>query len=94
MAPDGQLVLMEHGDRRVTKLDLKTKKKTVLRDHTPDGKRFNSPNDGCFKSNGDLYFTDPPYGLRRKDRKEGERRSSPAWRWTTAASTACRRTAR
>jgi gluconolactonase len=27
------------------------------------GKRLNSPNDGCFKSNGDLYFTDPPYGL-------------------------------
>ncbi|HVS35434.1 MAG TPA: SMP-30/gluconolactonase/LRE family protein [Gemmataceae bacterium] len=72
MAPDGQAVLMEHGDRRVTKLDLKTKKKTVLCDHTPDGKRFNSPNDGCFKSNGDLYFTDPPYGLARKDRKPGE----------------------
>lgn len=28
-----------------------------------NGKRFNSPNDGVFKSNGDLYFTDPPYGL-------------------------------
>ncbi len=28
-----------------------------------DGKRFNSPNDAVFKSNGDLYFTDPPYGL-------------------------------
>src|SRR5581483_10590645 len=27
------------------------------------GKRLNSPNDCCFKSNGDLYFTDPPYGL-------------------------------
>ena len=27
------------------------------------GKRLNSPNDLCFKSNGDLYFTDPPYGL-------------------------------
>ena len=72
MAPDGGLVLMEHGDRRVTKLDLKSKKKTVLCDHTPEGKRFNSPNDGCFKSNGDLYFTDPPYGLAKKDRKEGE----------------------
>ena len=28
-----------------------------------EGKRFNSPNDLAFKSNGDLYFTDPPYGL-------------------------------
>jgi len=27
------------------------------------GKRFNSPNDVVFKSNGDFYFTDPPYGL-------------------------------
>ena len=35
---------------------------TTLADHY-DGKRFNSPNDGVFKSNGDLYFTDPPYGL-------------------------------
>jgi gluconolactonase len=34
------------------------------------GKRLNSPNDGVFKSNGDLYFTDPPYGLQVKD-KEG-----------------------
>jgi gluconolactonase len=78
MAPDGQsIVLMEHGDRRVTKLDLKTKKKTVLCDHTPDGKRFNSPNDGCFRSNGDLYFTDPPYGLKRKDYKEGDKEEFP-----------------
>jgi gluconolactonase len=77
MAPDGGVVLMEHGDRRVTKLDLKTMKKTVLADHTPDGNRFNSPNDGCFKSNGDLYFTDPPYGLKRKDYKEGDKVEFP-----------------
>ncbi len=30
-----------------------------------EGKRFNSPNDLCFKSNGDLYFTDPPYGMEK-----------------------------
>src|SRR5690606_24857856 len=29
------------------------------------GKKFNSPNDAVFKSNGDLYFTDPPYGLEK-----------------------------
>jgi gluconolactonase len=78
MAPDGDVVLMEHGDRRVTKLNVKTKKKTVLTDHTPDGKRYNSPNDGCFKSNGDLYFTDPPYGLKRKDYKEGDKEEFPS----------------
>ena len=31
------------------------------------GKRLNSPNDGVFKSNGDLYFTDPPYGLLKQN---------------------------
>jgi gluconolactonase len=58
--PEGRLVLMEHGDRRVTRLE-KDGKKTVLADRY-EGKRLNSPNDGVFKSNGDLYFTDPPYG--------------------------------
>ncbi len=58
---EGRLVLCEHGDRRVARLE-KNGKKTTLADKY-DGKRFNSPNDGAFKSNGDLYFTDPPYGL-------------------------------
>ena len=31
------------------------------------GKRLNSPNDVIFKSNGDMYFTDPPYGLEGKN---------------------------
>jgi gluconolactonase len=68
--PEGRLVLCEHGDRRVTRLDTlrKGKKvydvKTVLADRF-EGKRFNSPNDAVFKSNGDLYFTDPPYGLEK-----------------------------
>ena len=65
---DGRLILMEHGDRRVTRLE-KDGKKTVLADKYM-GKRLNSPNDGVFHSNGDLYFTDPPYGLMVKD-KEG-----------------------
>src|SRR5262249_28625320 len=61
---EGRLVLCEHGDRRLTRVDLKTKKKTVLIDKYM-GKRFNSPNDLVFHSNGDLYFTDPPYGLEK-----------------------------
>ena len=64
----GRLILCEHGDRRVTRLE-KNGKKTVLADKYM-GKRLNSPNDGVFHSNGDLYFTDPPYGLMVKD-KEG-----------------------
>src|SRR5437879_6331817 len=63
--PQGRLVLMEHGDRRVARLEADGKK-TTLADRY-EGKRLNSPNDGAFKSNGDLYFTDPPYGLMRKD---------------------------
>jgi gluconolactonase len=72
--PKGNLVLCEHGDRRVSRVDLASKKKTVLADKTPDGKRLNSPNDGCYRSNGDLYFTDPPYGRMVKDEKGGPRK--------------------
>ena len=60
--PEGRLVLMEHGDRRVSRLNnWDGKDKTTLA-HLYMDKRLNSPNDGTFKSNGDLYFTDPPYG--------------------------------
>jgi gluconolactonase len=64
--PQGRLVLMEHGDRRVSRLEKDGKTKTTLADKYM-GTRLNSPNDGVFKSNGDLYFTDPPYGLMVKD---------------------------
>lgn len=57
----GRLVLCEHGDRRVARLE-KDRTQTTLADKYL-GKRFNSPNDLVYKSNGDLYFTDPPYGL-------------------------------
>ncbi|MBM4264287.1 MAG: SMP-30/gluconolactonase/LRE family protein [Deltaproteobacteria bacterium] len=59
--PDGRLVLAEHGDRRIARLE-KNGTKTTLVDRF-EGKRINSPNDVVFKSNGDLYFTDPPFGL-------------------------------
>jgi gluconolactonase len=63
----GQLVIMQHGDRRVALMDapLSAPKPTFtsLASHF-DNKRLNSPNDGVFHSNGDLYFTDPPYGLK------------------------------
>jgi gluconolactonase len=60
MDRQGQLVLCQHGDRRVARLE--DGKFTTLADKYM-GKRFSSPNDAVFKSNGDLYFTDPPYGL-------------------------------
>ena len=58
---DGRLVLAEHGDRRIGRLE-KNGRKTTLVDRY-EGKRINSPNDVVFRSNGDLYFTDPPFGL-------------------------------
>lgn len=57
----GQLVACEHGDRRVSVLTRGGGKRTLADNF--EGKRLNSPNDATFKSNGDLYFTDPPYGL-------------------------------
>lgn len=57
----GRIVMCQHGARRIARLE-KDGKQTVLADRY-EGKRFNSPNDLVYKSNGDLYFTDPPYGL-------------------------------
>lgn len=57
----GRLILMEHGDRRVARMDPDGGKVTLADRY--QGKRLNSPNDGALKSNGDIYFTDPPYGL-------------------------------
>ncbi|MGH8727123.1 MAG: SMP-30/gluconolactonase/LRE family protein [Burkholderiales bacterium] len=58
---EGRLILAEHGDRRLARLE-PDGSKTTLASHY-EGKRLNSPNDVVFKSNGDLYFTDPPFGL-------------------------------
>ena len=57
----GRLISMEHGDRRVSILTPEGGKRTLVDNY--QGKRLNSPNDGVLHSNGDLYFTDPPYGL-------------------------------
>ncbi|QDT83370.1 SMP-30/gluconolactonase/LRE family protein [Gimesia chilikensis] len=59
--PQGRLVSCEHGDRRISVLTKEGGKRTMVDNYM--GKRLNSPNDGTFKSNGDFYFTDPPYGL-------------------------------
>ncbi len=62
----GRLILCQHGDRRVARmnapLDHPKADFTTLVDQW-DGKRFNSPNDGVFSRNGDLYITDPAYGM-------------------------------
>jgi gluconolactonase len=58
---EGRLTIDEHGRRRVVRLE-KNGVITVLADRY-QGKRLNSPNDLVYKSDGSLYFTDPPFGL-------------------------------
>lgn len=60
-----RLIICEHGNRRVTRLEMDGSR-TVLADNYL-GKRLNSPNDVVCKSDGTIYFTDPPYGLPKRD---------------------------
>lgn len=64
----GQLVLCQHGDRRMALMDAPVnspKPNFITLADKYDGKKFNSPNDAAYHPNGDLYFTDPPYGLEK-----------------------------
>lgn len=58
---DGRLIMAEHGDRRISRLGADGRKVTLV--DRFQGKRLNSPNDVIVASNGDLLFTDPPWGL-------------------------------
>lgn len=70
LARDGRLLTCEHGSRSVTVTDpAKPADKRVLIDRH-DGKRFNSPNDLVERSDGTIWFTDPPYGLPKGATKE------------------------
>jgi gluconolactonase len=77
----GRVTFCEHGDRRVERLE-KNGKRTVLADRY-DGKRLNSPNDLVYKSDGSLYFTDPPYGLRKLEQDpKKELEFEGVYRWS------------
>jgi gluconolactonase len=65
MSAQGELILCEHGDRRVSKLT-KGGGKITLADKY-QGRRLNSPNDAIVAKNGDVLFTDPPYGLPNRE---------------------------
>jgi gluconolactonase len=58
---DGAVLVCQHGNRRIVRVT-PDRKVTTLIDRF-EGKRLNSPNDLVYKSDGSLYFTDPPYGL-------------------------------
>ncbi|MDO1447398.1 SMP-30/gluconolactonase/LRE family protein [Rhodocytophaga aerolata] len=78
----GRLIICEHGDRRISRMDWNGGKQTLADNYM--GKRFNSPNDAVVKSNGDVYFTDPPYGLPKKqDDPQRELDFFGVFRWST-----------
>ena len=60
---DGNLVVCEGGNRRMTRINVADQKVTVLAD-AYEGKKLNSPNDVALDAKGGIYFTDPRYGKR------------------------------
>lgn len=66
--PKGQLVICQDGDRAVSIMDApldKPQAKYIKLATNYNGLKFDSPNDLAFLDNGDIYFTDPPYGLEK-----------------------------
>jgi gluconolactonase len=59
--PQGRLTMCQHGNRRILRVEPHGNT-TVLADSF-EGRRLNSPNDLVYRSDGTLYFTDPPFGL-------------------------------
>ena len=57
----GRLVTCEHGGRRVTRTEYDGTVSVIADSY--DSKRLNSPNDVVVKSDGSVWFTDPPFGL-------------------------------
>jgi gluconolactonase len=64
---EGRLILCEHGTRRLSILET-SEVYTVLSERF-SGKRLNSPNDAVVKSDGTIYFTDPPYGIQPEEQE-------------------------
>lgn len=68
LSHDGKLLVCQHGDRRIAVMDAPLnapQSKFITAAGQYDGKRLNSPNDLFLTASGDLYFTDPSYGLER-----------------------------
>jgi gluconolactonase len=62
----GALLVCDHGNRALARVDLATRAKTILLDRW-QGRRFNSPNDLTVAKSGAIYFTDPTYGLKGRN---------------------------
>lgn len=65
---EGQLLRCEHSGRRVARVAADGTPTTVVDRY--QGKRLNSPNDIVVKSDGVIYFTDPPYGIKPEEREQ------------------------
>ncbi|HKY70697.1 MAG TPA: SMP-30/gluconolactonase/LRE family protein [Nitrospira sp.] len=73
-----RLVLCRHGDRQIGRLEADGRISPLAAQY--DGHRLNSPNDLVFTSNGDLYFTDPPFGLPKNFHDPGKARVQGVYR--------------
>ena len=65
---DGNLILCQHGNRQIARMDAPLDKpvaKYISIANAYQGKKFNSPNDVIYNSKGEVFFTDPPYGLEK-----------------------------
>jgi gluconolactonase len=71
----GHLLVCQHGDRRIARVEADRSFATVSGRF--EGRRLNSPNDLVVRSNGDLYFTDPPYGFKGEDESKTGPREIP-----------------
>ena len=65
---EGRLVACEHTSRRVSRTERDGTVITLADQY--NGKRLNSPNDVVIKSDGSVYFTDPPYGIQPEAREQ------------------------
>jgi gluconolactonase len=82
----GRLIACEHGNRRVSRTESDGTIKSLAEKYK--GKRLNSPNDVVVKSDGSIYFTDPPYGVQDEQREldfQGVYRIAPDGMLTLAA---------
>jgi YD repeat-containing protein len=82
----GRLLACEHSNRRVTRQEADGSLTVLASSY--DGKKLNSPNDIVVRSDGTIYFSDPPYGIREEQRElpfQGVYRISPDGKLTLLA---------
>ncbi|MBN2090579.1 SMP-30/gluconolactonase/LRE family protein [candidate division KSB1 bacterium] len=66
---EGRLLLAQHGKRSISRLEANGSESVLAMNF--NGKRLNSPNDIAIKSDGSIYFTDPPYGITKSQEELG-----------------------